>query len=127
LRPGMTANVTVVYAERRKVLAVANAALRFRPPTALVAAGSADAHRPRAHGPGAAGPDAPETHSVWLMHGTAPQSVAVHTGLTDGTVTEVVDGDLNEGDPVVVESTAPDSASAPSSMGGGAGQLRRLF
>src|SRR3984957_5103912 len=32
LRPGMTANVTVVFAERRKVLAVANAALRFRPP-----------------------------------------------------------------------------------------------
>ncbi len=126
LRPGMTANVTVVYAERRKVLAVANAALRFRPPTALAAAGSADSHRPRGHGPGAAGPDAPETHSVWLMHGTAPQSVAVHTGLTDGTVTEVVDGDLNEGDPVVVESTSPDSASAPSSMGG-AGQLRRLF
>lgn len=32
LRPGMTANVTVVYADRRDVLAVPNAALRFRPP-----------------------------------------------------------------------------------------------
>jgi hypothetical protein len=57
------------------------------------------------------------------MHGVLPQPVPVHTGLTDGTVTEVVDGDLNEGDPVVVESTAPDSA--PTSTGG-AGQLRRL-
>src|SRR5271170_1432998 len=35
LRPGMTANVTVVYAERRDVLAIANAALRFRGPAAL--------------------------------------------------------------------------------------------
>jgi HlyD family secretion protein len=122
LRPGMTANVTVVYAERRKVLAVANAALRFRPPTAIAPAGSGE-HRPRGHGPPGGG-DAPETHSVWLMHGTSPQSVPVHTGLTDGTVTEVVDGDLSEGDPVVVESTAPDSAPP---AGGGAGQLRRLF
>jgi HlyD family secretion protein len=122
LRPGMTANVTVVYAERRKVLAVANAALRFRPPAALAPATSGESHRPRGHGP-SSGADAPETHSVWLMHGVLPQPVPVHTGLTDGTVTEVVDGDLNEGDPVVVESTAPDSA--PTSTGG-AGQLRRL-
>jgi HlyD family secretion protein len=123
LRPGMTANVTVVYAERRKVLAVANAALRFRPPAALAPVGSGESsHRPRGgHGPSG---DAPETHSVWLMHGTSPQSVPVHTGLTDGTVTEVVDGDLNEGDPVVVESTAPDSAPAPT---GGGGPMRRLF
>jgi HlyD family secretion protein len=121
LRPGMTANVTVVYAERRKVLAVANAALRFRPPAALAPAASGESHRPRGHGPGS---DAPETHSVWLMHGVAPQAVPVHTGLTDGTVTEVVDGDLNEGDPVVVESTAPDTAPAST---GAAGPLRRLF
>ncbi|HXX65967.1 MAG TPA: efflux RND transporter periplasmic adaptor subunit, partial [Polyangiaceae bacterium] len=32
LRPGMTANVTIVYADHRDVLAVPNAALRFRPP-----------------------------------------------------------------------------------------------
>ncbi|MGD0053781.1 MAG: efflux RND transporter periplasmic adaptor subunit, partial [Vulcanimicrobiaceae bacterium] len=32
LRPGMTANATVIYAEKRDVLAVANSALRFKPP-----------------------------------------------------------------------------------------------
>ncbi|HEX4447342.1 MAG TPA: efflux RND transporter periplasmic adaptor subunit [Polyangiaceae bacterium] len=32
LRPGMTANATVTYADKRDVLAVPNAALRFRPP-----------------------------------------------------------------------------------------------
>ncbi|MDP9033538.1 MAG: efflux RND transporter periplasmic adaptor subunit, partial [Myxococcota bacterium] len=35
LRPGMTANVTVVYAERSGALSVSNAALRFRPPPSL--------------------------------------------------------------------------------------------
>jgi HlyD family secretion protein len=32
LRPGMTANVTIVYDDERDVLSVPNAALRFRPP-----------------------------------------------------------------------------------------------
>ena len=32
LKPGMTANVTFVYAEKEDVLKVPNAALRFRPP-----------------------------------------------------------------------------------------------
>jgi HlyD family secretion protein len=37
LKPGMTANVTFVYAEASNVLRAANAALRFRPPAALLA------------------------------------------------------------------------------------------
>ena len=121
LRPGMTANVTVVYAEKPKVLAIANAALRFRPPPGLAPAASGEAKRSR--GKGASGTDAPEAHALWVMRGATPQSVSVHTGLTDGTVTEVVDGDLNEGDPVVIESSAPD---APSTTPGAA-SVRRLF
>ena len=37
LRPGMTANVTFIYAEKEDVLRVPNAALRFKPPPALLA------------------------------------------------------------------------------------------
>jgi HlyD family secretion protein len=51
LRPGMTANATVIYAEKRDVLAVANSALRFKPPpeanvqrAAPSASASASAH-----------------------------------------------------------------------------------
>ncbi|MEO7329425.1 MAG: efflux RND transporter periplasmic adaptor subunit, partial [Minicystis sp.] len=36
LKPGMTANVTVMYADKDGVLALPNAALRFRPPPALL-------------------------------------------------------------------------------------------
>jgi HlyD family secretion protein len=121
LRPGMTANVTVIYAERSKVLAVSNAALRFRPPPGLAPAASAEPRHNR--GRAGAGTDAPEAHALWVMRGPTPQSVSVHTGLTDGTVTEVVDGDLNEGDAVVIESSAADAASPPT----GAPSFRRLF
>ena len=43
LRPGMTANVSFVFAERADVLRVPNAALRFRPPPELLAAQKRDA------------------------------------------------------------------------------------
>jgi HlyD family secretion protein len=39
LKPGMTANVTFVYAERHDVLRVPTAALRFRPPAELLTPG----------------------------------------------------------------------------------------
>jgi hypothetical protein len=55
-----------------------------------------------------------------------PQLVTVHTGLTDGTVTEIVDGDIKEGDQVVVDTLNADG-SAPSAGGAGAAQTRRLF
>ena len=41
LRPGMTANVTVVYDERKDVLTVSNAALRFHAPPSLAGSSSA--------------------------------------------------------------------------------------
>ena len=132
LRPGMTANVTVVYAERKSALAVSNAALRFRAPPALAGSAAssapADSHR---HGRGAAQAaeaDAPEARSLWVMRGATPQAVGVHTGLSDGTVTEVVDGELNEGDQVVVDSVSGDTAAAPSTaLPGASPAMRRMF
>ena len=147
LRPGMTANVTIVYEERRDALAVSNAALRFRPPPSLAGSSSAEHEHGGAGGPGGHrhthggasaaasaeppegkdGKDAPaakEAKTVWVMRtGVIPVSVVVHTGLTDGTVTEVVDGDLTEGDLVVVDTLSGDGAAASSP----ATTTRRLF
>ena len=99
----MTANVTVVYAERKDVLAVPNAALRFHLPSAAsaVPSGSASSHA-RHHGP-PSGDEPPEAKTIYVLRGGEPQPVSVHTGLTDGTQTEVTDGDLKEGDAVVVD------------------------
>jgi HlyD family secretion protein len=123
LRPGMTANVTIVYAERKEALALPNAALRFRPPASLgsaAPAGSASArpHGTRGSGAAAADPDAPELKTIWVLRGTTPQKADVHTGLSDGSVTEVIDG-IGEGDQVVVDMEgegAPAPSAARSSM-----------
>ncbi|MDP9002913.1 MAG: efflux RND transporter periplasmic adaptor subunit [Myxococcota bacterium] len=127
LRPGMTANVTVVYAERPGALAVSNAALRFRAPPTLAgsAATQSDSRKRPATGSGSSASDAPETRTLWIVRGGGPQAVAIHAGLTDGTVTEVVDGDVREGDQVVVEAVGADAT--PTGTGGGTPSLRRLF
>jgi HlyD family secretion protein len=56
LKPGMTANVTFVYADKSDVMRVTNAALRFRPPPELMG----DRHHGGPGGPsGAPGPSGP--------------------------------------------------------------------
>ncbi|HEY8086462.1 MAG TPA: efflux RND transporter periplasmic adaptor subunit [Polyangiaceae bacterium] len=146
LRPGMTANVTIVYDERSDALAVSNAALRFRPPPSIAgsasgsASGGAGGHRGRraAASASAAGSDPPpegdggkdapppkESKTVWVLRdGGTPVAVTVHTGLTDGTVTEIVDWDLKEGDAVVIDTTGADGASSAPKAGT---TTRRLF
>ncbi len=51
LRPGMTANASIVTAQRRDVLKVPNSALRFRPPETATIKGGTNA--PAGRGPGA--------------------------------------------------------------------------
>jgi len=89
LRPGMTANVTFVYAEKDDALRVPNAALRFRPPSELAA-------------PPAAKPS-PERRTVWALRDGRPRPISIRIGLSDGSVTEALDGDLREGDPLITE------------------------
>ena len=61
LRPGMTANASIVIGERRNVLRVPNAALRFRPPEGAVVKGATNSpargtNRPAMTGGGADNP-----------------------------------------------------------------------
>ncbi len=133
LRPGMTANVTVTYDERPNALAVPNGALRFRPPAAVVgpvgSGAAASGERARRHNESgsssSSAEEAGEAHTLWVLRGAAPQMVAVHTGLTDGSMTEIVDGDLKDGDLVVTDATSSESP-APSSAPQ-TGGLRRIF
>ena len=89
LKPGMTANLEVIYADRRDATRVPNAALRFRAPTEL----------------GGKVP-APGKKLVWVMRGGAPQPVEIAAGVSDGTLTEVLAGELRPGDQVVTEATS---------------------
>ena len=103
LRPGMTANVTFVTQEAKDVLKVPNAALRFR----FEPMGKAD--EVPATKPG--------TRAVTVLREGKPRRVAVGTGVTDGSFTEVLNG-LEEGEQVVTDRSG---GGAPRSGGGGPG------
>src|SRR5712692_4070689 len=132
LRPGMTANVTVVYAEKDDALKVPNAALRFKPGPEILAllprtgaeetgpmVRRAETGRPA----GGIGPDAiAGAKVVWVLGNPSLKRVPVQTGLSDGTVSELVGSNLTEGDRVVVGSTGGDTPKGPP-----AGGARRLF
>jgi HlyD family secretion protein len=118
LKPGMTANVTFVYAEKDDVLRVPNAALRFRPPPSLLAAGrNAGGARPgsAAAAPGAggrppaggtrAGSEPADRRTVWVLDGEQPQPKRIRIGISDGSLTEVVEGELKAGDVVITDAT----------------------
>jgi HlyD family secretion protein len=98
LRPGMTANVTVVYAERTDVVRVPNAALRFRPPEDF---GKPPALPDRLH------------HVVWVLRDEKPTPVVVRTNVSDGSVSELTEGNLQVGDALITEA-APLTRSTPS-------------
>ena len=58
LRPGMTANVSIIVAQRTNILRVPNTALRFRPPEGAIIGSTNDAIAKAAGGPPAAAPGA---------------------------------------------------------------------
>jgi HlyD family secretion protein len=114
LKPGMTANVTFVYAERKDVLRIPTAALRFRPPDALLAERATDgppaSKDKKGKGKGkkdklnpAAPGDSGDERSVWKLNGDALAKVAVDIGVSDGNKVEIKAGQLAEGDVIVTD------------------------
>jgi HlyD family secretion protein len=130
LKPGMTANVSIIVAEREDALKIPNVALRFRPPDNAVvltnaAGGGVQTNEVAAGNVPHKNKGARSLHAVYLLVGDehAPQlkPVQVKTGITDGIFTEVTDG-LNEGDKVVssvAQNDAQGSSSTSSPFGGG--------
>ncbi len=131
LKPGMTANVTFIYAEKGDVLKVPNAALRFKPPAGLLAeTAPAGGTGPRAGGPvaraeggaggaggaggrpAARGPEALDRRTIWVLKEGQPAPVRVRTGISDGSFTEVVEGEVEAGTEVVMDAAGPPSGFA---------------
>ncbi len=130
LLPGMTANVSIITAERQNVLKIPNAALRFRPPEAIAgevksnataraqeasaraaSGGAGRAGGSREGGQGGARPRSERqvSRTVYVLPAKAgdkdpvevkPTPVEVKLGISDGITTEVTEG-LHEGDQVV--------------------------
>jgi HlyD family secretion protein len=133
LRPGMTATATIVTSERKNVLTVPNAALRFTPS----AAGAASARRPTTglpvpglggntrgfgRGMGSRGPRGASSggaspagsagggwqrggggDKVFVQENGRPKRIPVTVGVTDGKRTEVTSDELKPGMEVIID------------------------
>src|SRR6201987_5933634 len=102
LKPGMTANVSIVIAHKDDVLQIKNAALRYRPPdeAPVETKQSMPGRGARGGGVGDAGVSqrhAERTVYVLPNFASRPRPVQIKTGISDGIMTEVVKG-LKEGD-----------------------------
>ena len=120
LKPGMTANVSIIVAHRDEVLQIKNAALRYRPadatPSETRSTSSPSGARSRGERERRGG-----ERTVYVLSGSRPRSVQIKTGISDGIVTEVLDG-LKEGDRVVtaeLTSTSSTATPPPNPFGGG--------
>ena len=126
LKPGMTANVTFIYAEKGDVLRIPNAALRFQPPLELLARVQHGKRGERDGAEKSRESARPERRMVWVLHEETPEPVPLTTGISDGTVTEVVEGNIHAGDLLVTDApgeTQTNRGTPPM----GAGAFRRLF
>lgn len=116
LLPGMTASLSFQVGQVKDVLRVPNTALRFYPKVEQVR----PEDRPLLEGSAVASPTEETTdiarsaeekaeirrrrfrRHVWVQDGELLRAVAVQTGLSDSSFTEVVSGDLAEGRKVVI-------------------------
>lgn len=94
LLPGMTAYVNIVIAQHENVLLVPNAALRFRPQDGERKARGPKAKDEKREAGGA---------TVYIQEAGQAKPVRIKTGITDNRVTEMLSGEIHEGDAVIVE------------------------
>ena len=93
LKPGMTANVSIIIATKKNILRVPNAALRFK----MDEKEKKTAERKEAGGTG-----------VWILEQGNPKRVNISAGISDGNYTEIASDTLHEGQEVIIESVAKD-------------------
>ena len=148
LKPTMTADVTIEVASVSDVLRVPNAALRFQPietgrpgNDGAPASGRAGGDRAGGIRPGGdqagggleraaaaladATPGAPRRQTVYVAGPNgALRPVPVRTGLSDGRFTQILEGDLREGDRIAVGITTARSDAGGSFPGAGPGPSR---
>lgn len=89
LKPGLTANAVIYTLELKGALTIPNKALHFKPSEMTLADGETIT-------------DCEAKTKVWIKDGSNIKAMPVETGVTNGTLTQVVSG-LNKGDKVITE------------------------
>ncbi len=118
LMPGMTAYVSIAVAERRNALLVPNAALRYKPANDEKTADASHGRESAKHGgDGFSG-------RVYLLKNGALSPVQLKLGITDNRNTEIVSGEIAEGDRIATG----DAQNNSQPQGNGSQPLRmRMF
>jgi HlyD family secretion protein len=118
LKPGMTANVSVMIDHRDGVLKIPNAALRFRPEPSKKESGKGGAPQKASEQAKSVEGGQGKPGRIWVLSPEGkPVPLSIVLGITDGTSSEVKEGSLKEGTEVIVEQTSgkkgPVQGSAP--------------
>ncbi|MBM2804574.1 MAG: Efflux transporter periplasmic adaptor subunit [Deltaproteobacteria bacterium] len=131
LKPGMTANVQFLVAQKEDALTIPNIALRFRPPEDKNEAqellrqeqgrtaprvGQRQTRRAGSGGGNSAEGRSVRQVKVYMLKDGKAQPVDVQIGITDGSKTEIVAGPLNENDPVIIGMSSGANAQAQSGV-----------
>jgi HlyD family secretion protein len=125
LKPGMTANVQFLVSRKENVLIIPNMALRFKPPDQKNEAQELLRQEQRRAAPtlgakrtsrapggaGGAGSRGGRRVSIYVLRGGQAEPVEIQLGITDGSKTEVRDGELEENDAVIIGMTSAASQS----------------
>ncbi|MBX3562707.1 MAG: efflux RND transporter periplasmic adaptor subunit [Sphingomonas sp.] len=138
LRPGMTATADIVTTERRNVLLVPNAALRFSPDQAAAGGSSRGGvtsvlvpRGPRGMRRGGRGErevtiGRGSRQTVYVLGEDGnPRAIQVVVGESNGSVTEIVQGELTEGMEVITARLAPGQVQPKNNERGEGRQGRR--
>ena len=88
LKPGMTANVSIITSFKKDVLKIPNAALRFVPSEKE------------------AGKSVKKGLGIWIIENGEPKRIPIVTGISDGNYAELVSGSVKEGQEVIIDSLA---------------------
>lgn len=89
LKPGLTANVNIFTLEMKDILTIPNKALRFTPNEAMLSEGETIQN-------------AEGKTKVWVKEGSVLKAIPVKTGMTNGTLTQVLEG-LAPGTEIITE------------------------
>ena len=90
LKPGMTANVSIITQKKENVLCVPSIALKYTPTTK----GEIKRY---------------DTQGIWVLRGSKPVRETVEIGASDDTYTEITSGNIQEGDRIIVSSDVKSS------------------
>lgn len=100
LKPGMTANLSIIVADKESVLRIPNAALRFKPSEG-----------------GKAGTEKKDQKDggkvVWIEENKRPKRIKITTGISNSSYAELLSGDLKEGQDLIVESLVKRAQTGP--------------